>query len=332
MGINISKAIDLHLHLDGAISLKSARELARLQQISIPESDEELTMMMRVSPDCTNLNEFLEKFEFPCSLLQTEIGIETAMFNLCEELSDRDLAYAEVRFAPSKCCDKGLTQEQVVRAAVKGMKRSKMNCRLILCCMRGDNDTVNKETIQVAKQFIADGVVGVDLAGAEALYPTKWYEDLFKFARELDVPFTIHAGEAAGAESILAAIDMGARRIGHGTHSMENPEVIEKLANRQIPVEMCPTSNLQTHAIENIEDLPLRKFIEAGILVTINTDDPTIEGTTIYDEWQKVIETFNLTDAEIRQLRTNSIKASFLSDEEKKKLQKELENYIQTIN
>ena len=107
----VTKMIDLHLHLDGAISLSSARQLAKMQGISIPESDAELTKLMRVSPDCKDLNEFLEKFDFPCSLMQTKEGITTAVYNLCEELRSSNVIYAEIRFAPQKLCDKGLTQE-----------------------------------------------------------------------------------------------------------------------------------------------------------------------------------------------------------------------------
>lgn len=191
--------VDLHLHLDGALSLESVKELATIQEIEIPNSDEEILHRIRVSKDCQSLNEFLKKFTFPCSLLQTEIGIKTAMQNLLKELKEQGLMYAEIRFAPQKSTEKGLTQEQVVKAAIEGMKNAPIMCHLILCCMRGaDNEQENMETVKVASKYLGKGVCAVDLAGAEALFPTSGFSEPFAFAKKKNIPFTIHAGEADG--------------------------------------------------------------------------------------------------------------------------------------
>ncbi len=324
--VTVTKTIDLHLHLDGAISLTSARQLAQMQGITIPDTDEELKTLMQVSDDCKDLNEFLEKFAFPCSLIQTPEGLRTATYNLCEELRGQGLIYAEIRFAPSKSCDKGMTQEDAVKAAIEGMRQSSFRANLILCCMRGDDYATNAETIRLTKKYLGQGVCAADLAGAEALFPNADYADVFALARQEGVPYTLHSGEADGPASVWKAIEMGAQRIGHGTRSIEDPQLMDYLAKHQLPLAQCPTSNVQTCIAPSIDQLPIRKFLDAGIMFTINTDDPSIEGTTLQKEWEKVIQAFGLTKAEVRRLMLNSVTASFASPELKQELQAEMES------
>ena len=296
----------------------------------MPESDEELLRLMRVSEDCKDLNEFLEKFAFPCSLLQTEVGVQTAIYNLCEELKAQGLIYAEIRFAPQKSCDKGMTQEEAVLAAIKGMRRSSLRANIILCCMRGDmtpeNIELNRETMRLARKYLGDGVCGADLAGAEALFPTRNYRELFRYASSLDVPFEIHAGEADGAESVRCAADFGAARIGHGVRSTEDASLMEMLAHENIPLLLCPTSNINTCVFSSVGDMPIRKFLEYGIPITINTDDPSIEGTDLRTEWRKVISTFQLTRGEVCQMMLNAVNAAFCSDDMKREIIKEMDS------
>lgn len=326
MKASITKMIDLHLHLDGAISMESARQLAQMQGIDIPESDDDLRKLMRVSPTCKDLNEFLEKFAFPCSLIQTPNGLSTAVYNLCEELKQQGIIYAEIRFAPSKSCDRGMTQDEAVQAAIKGMEKSSLRAGLILCCMRGDSYEINAETIRVASKYLGKGVCAADLAGAEALFKTADHADVFRLARELNVPFEIHAGEADGPSSVYSAIEFGAARIGHGVRSIEDPALVSLLAEKKIPLMVCPTSNVQTCIASEISGLPIREFLNKGIVFTINTDDPSIEGTNLRTEWEKVIQNFNLSDAEIRQIMLNAVESAFCPEETRAQLRQEIES------
>jgi adenosine deaminase len=155
------------------------------------------------------------------------------MYNLCCELAAEGCIYAEVRFAPQLHLDKGLDQRKVVEAAIRGFERSGIDGGLILCCMRGDDNVfLNETTVEIAREYLGKGVVALDLAGNEAGFPTDNFRDLFARARELDIPFTIHAGEADCAESVRAAIEMGACRIGHGVRSIEDAELVSLLARR----------------------------------------------------------------------------------------------------
>ena len=215
--------VDLHLHLDGSLSVDSVKELMQIQGIKNCYSDSELLEKLQVSDGCRDLNEYLEKFDFPITLLQTKEALETASYNLLEELKAQGLIYAEIRFAPQFHTSKGLSQEQVVNAVIDGMRKSELNANLILCCMRGENNhDENIETVSVAKKFLKKGVAAIDLAGAEGIFPTSDYKDVFELASELGIPFTIHAGEAAGFTSVEAAVEYGAVRIGHGVRSVES--------------------------------------------------------------------------------------------------------------
>ena len=318
--------IDLHIHLDGSLSLASARALADMQGIALPEDDETLLRMLRVSDNCQSLNEYLEKFALPLTLLQTSEAIGEATFRLCRELAEQGLAYAEIRFAPQLHCERGLTQDAVVEAAIRGMKKSGFYASLILCCMRGgDNLQKNLLTVEVASRFLGKGVCAIDLAGAEALYSTDSFAEVFEYARSLSIPFTVHAGEADGPESVYAALSFGARRIGHGVRSVEDGALLKRLAESGVVLELCPTSNLNTRVFERIEDYPLRKLLDAGVRVTLNTDNTSVSNTTLAREYQLIADTFSLTEGEIRQLAISSLKAAFLDDAEKERLLRKLE-------
>lgn len=317
--------IDLHLHLDGSLSLDSVKKLAAMQDIDIPKDDEELRERLQVSEGCRDLNEYLEKFDFPCSLMQTTVGISEAVRNLEAELAAQGLIYAEIRFAPQLHTLQGLTQTQVVEAAVSGMGQSSLKSNLILCCMRGaDNHEANMETVYVAKEFLGKGVCAVDLAGAEALFPTENFADLFAKAREWKVPFTIHAGEADGPVSVCKALEFGAKRIGHGVRSLEDGELVKRLAAAGIPLELCPTSNLNTSMFDNYEAYPLRKLMEAGVKVTINTDNMTVSNTTVAEELQHMVKALYLTKEELRQLVYNAAEGSFTDEKTKQWMKEEI--------
>lgn len=319
---------DLHLHIDGAISVKSARKLAEIQKISIPESDAELEKLLRVTPGCRDLNDFLKKFDFPGSLMQTEKGISWAVYNLLEELHEQGVIYAELRLAPQKHTKCGLNQEQAVLAAIDGIRRSvNVHANLILCCMRDkDNRNENLETAELCEKYLGKGVAAIDLAGPEALYPTEDFSYVFSYAKVLGIPVTIHAGEAAGPGSVAAALECGADRIGHGIRSVENEEVMKALKKNGTVLELCPTSNLITHAVRSISEYPLRKFMSYGIRVTVNTDDPSVCGTDIRSEWRLLINEFDLTENEVKKLLTESADASFADETEKDRIRRMIRN------
>ena len=177
------------------------------------------------------------------------------------------------------------------------------------------------ETVEVARSFLGKGVCALDLAGAEALYPTSQYGELFSLAKGWGVPFTLHAGEAAGPESIWQALKLGASRIGHGVRAREDRQLLQELFRRRIPLELCPTSNLQTKAVLSLADFPLREYLEQGLLATLNTDNMTVSRTTLAGEYALL----EITPQERRQLLLNSVEAAFLPNEGKTALRRQIE-------
>lgn len=313
--------VDLHLHLDGSLSLDSVKALMRIQGITNCYSDDELLSKLQVSDGCRDLNEYLEKFDFPLTLLQTEEALEMAVYDLLEELKMQGLIYAEIRFAPQFHTDRGLSQEQVVAAVIKGMAKSELDANLILCCMRGaDNHAENVETVRVAEKFLKKGVAAIDLAGAEGIFPTKNFRDIFELASEKNIPFTIHAGEADDFTSVEAAISFGAVRIGHGVRSVENKKVLEELVDRGIALELCPTSNLNTNIYGDISEYPVRELMDAGVIVTINTDNMMVSATDIKRELNLIACAFGFNKDDIVRFERNAVECSFASPELKNKL------------
>ena len=318
---NMSNLVELHLHLDGALSINNCRKLAAIQNIDIPADDNVLSEMLMVSPDCHDLNEFLTKFDFSGRLLQTVEGIKNAVINLQEELLEQGIIYAEIRFAPQLHLNNGLSQDEVVASAIEGLNSSSLRSNLILCCMRNNNNhEENMETVRIAKKYLGKGVCAIDLAGAEGLYPTKDFEDIFNYANELGVPFTIHAGEADGPSSVYDAIRFGAKRIGHGVRSSEDKDLVKIIADKCITLEICPTSNICTSIYDKISDMPIKYFMDNGINITINTDDPTVCNTNLKDELILIADAFNLNYNDIIKLQLNAINASFANIDVKEEI------------
>ena len=324
----IDKYIDLHIHLDGAITLDIAKKLAKIQNITLPtNNDTELEKLLSVPDDCKSLDEFLKCFDFPSSLMQTKEGLSESVRLVADNIQSQGVIYAELRYAPQNHKLKGMTQEESIQAALDGLKKTSLKANLILCFMRGNgNEAENEETLELAKKYLTKdgGVVGLDLAGAEGLYPTSKYKDLFGKAKEYGIPFTIHAGEAAGADSVKDALDFGAVRIVHGERSGEDKDVINTLKNKGIALEMSPTSSRLTHAVEDMTKYPFMEYLHNGIKVTLGTDDMGIERTTIAKEFEYMEKNYGLTYEEKKTLLLNSVDAAFTTDEVKKDLRNKL--------
>lgn len=313
--------IELHLHLDGSIRVQTAWELAQEQHVLLGvDSMEELAQAMRVPEDCKTLAECLKRFDLPLLLLQKEDAMERVTFELVEDLATLGVTYAEIRFAPQLSTKAGLNQDEVVEAAIRGVKHGmeqypSIRCGLILCCMRGaDIENKNFETVETAKKYLGDVVCALDLAGAESLFHTELFDPIFLRAKEYGLPMTIHAGEADGPESIKNALEYGAKRIGHGISALEDPKLIQRLIDEKITLEMCVTSNYHTKVVPDISSHPIRKFFDLGVHVTVNSDNMTVSNTNINKEIGILKEYYQFTNAEIQTLQEYAKEASFLSN------------------
>lgn len=318
--------VELHCHLDGSLNVDFVDSMLRKQGIIIERK--ELEEKLKVRPDCTSLTEYLEKFALPLLCLQTKEGLEQAAYELVMDAAKDDVAYIEVRFAPMLSTDKGLTCKEVIESVVCGLKKGEeetgVYASAIVCAMRHHSLEQNMEMLQATRPFVGEGVCALDLAGDESAFPTSLFRELFAQAKEWEIPFTIHSGECGSVDNIREAIELGAKRLGHGIALEKSPELRRVCKEKGIGIEMCPTSNLQTKAVEDFNSYPLKQFLEEGLLVSVHTDNRTVSGTTMEQEEKLVKERLQISDVMWLQCTKNAIVTAFASDEIKERLMEEL--------
>ena len=303
--------VELHCHLDGSVRLSTLAELSN-------SSLEEVKELAVANDKCLDLNDYLTKFSLPISVMQDEYSLERIAYELAEDLKNENVIYAEIRFAPLQHTTK-LNMYQVVESVLRGVKRVDIKINLILCMMRNDSLNDNKKVVDLAKYFLDKGVCAVDLAGAEAIYKTSDFKELFDYAKENNIPFTIHAGEADGVDSIRSAISFGTKRIGHGIRIIEDPSLVEEVKEKGILLEVCPTSNIQTNVVDNIYSHPIRKLYSDGVKTTINTDNRTVSNTTLTKEYE-LLKEVGFNESDFIKMNINAIEKAFITEEEKQEL------------
>lgn len=318
--------VELHCHLDGSLNVDFVQRHLSSQGITINRA--ELEEKLKVKPDCTSLTEYLEKFDLPLQCLQTKEGLEQAAYELVIDAAKDDVAYIEVRFAPMLSTNKGLNCTEVIGSVVRGLKKGERESGTyafaIVCAMRHHSLEENMEMLKAAKTFVGQGVCALDLAGDESAFPTSLFRELFTQAREWRIPFTIHSGECGSVDNIREAIELGAKRLGHGIALEKSLELRQLCKEKGIGIEMCPTSNLQTKAVDDLKSYPLKQFLEEGLLVSVHTDNRTVSGTTMGQEEVLVKEQLQISDEMWIQCTKNAIQTAFASDEIKQKLMEKL--------
>lgn len=298
--------IDLHCHLDGSLT-KAMIEHHLGRSVSAD--------MLSVSQDCGSLKEYLEKFDLPIQCLQDARGLEEGAYTFVKELAEENVKYIEIRFAPMLSAHEKLNCREVIEAVRKGMDRAKEDFKvrygIIVCAMRNHSIEQNMEMLACAGKYLGNGVCALDLAGDESAFPTANFRELFWEAKRMNMPFTIHSGETGSIENVWEAFELGARRIGHGIALKKDRELMKAYAEAGIGVEMCPTSNFQTKAVRKWDEYPLRQFVDAGIKVSINTDNRTVSGTTMTKELMKIYEMYGQDEELIFTLLRNAAETAF---------------------
>lgn len=318
--------VELHCHLDGSLNVDFVQNQLAAQGIIMER--EELERKLKVRPDCTSLTEYLEKFDLPLLCLQTKEGLEQAAYELVRDAARDNVRYIEVRFAPMLSTNEGLSCKEVIESVVCGLKKGEQEygvyASAIVCAMRHHSLEQNVEMLRAARGFYGKGVCALDLAGDESAFPTSLFRDLFIQANEWGIPFTIHSGECGSVDNVREAIALGAKRLGHGIALEKSPELRRLCKEKGIGIEMCPTSNLQTKAVENLEYYPLKPFLEEGLLVSVHTDNRTVSGTTMAQEEALVKESLQISEEMWVQCTKNAIQTAFTSEEIKQKLMEEI--------
>ena len=320
--------IELHCHLDGSVRPETMYELLLASGEEVEAKNlEEFQKLARVEENCESLKEYLKKFSYPLKVMQKGENIERIAYELLEDLHMQNVKYVEIRFAPFLSMAGGLNFDEVVESVLRGMERAKKDFGIwsnaILICMRHESKENSMKVVEYGEKYLGRGVVAVDLAGNEHDFPPEIHREAFQLAYEKGFNITIHAGETGIVENITKSVNLlHASRIGHGIAAIKDSGVIEFLKEKHIFLEMCPTSNLQTKAVESLEEYPIKSFLESGLAVTVNTDNTTVSNTTLEKEYALLMDKFGFSIEDILKLINNSVEATFLSDEENDCLRK----------
>ncbi len=324
----------LHDHLDGGVRPATVVELAdRIGYRALPVDDTDgLARWFRDASDSGSLERYLETFVHTVAVMQTGEGLRRVAREAVEDLAADGVVYAEIRWAPEQHTDGGLTLEQVVDAVLAGFREGEqaaaaagrtIRVGALATAMR--HAARSREIAELAVRYRDDGVVGFDIAGAEAGFPPTRHLDAFEYLRRENAHFTIHAGEAFGLPSIWEAIQWcGTDRLGHGVRIVDDigedghlGRLAQYVRDKRIPLEMCPSSNVQTGAAKSIAEHPIGLLRQLYFRVTVNTDNRLMSGTTMTREMQLLVEAFDYGWADLQWFTVNAMKSAFLGFDER---------------
>lgn len=318
--------VELHLHLEGSIPYDALWQLVQ---------------KYGGDPEISSIESLIDKFQFvdfphfiDTWIWKNQFLREYEDFTFIAEavardLSEQNIRYVEAFYSPPDFTTRhGLTTQKLTEAIKAGLNKvPEIEVYLVADLVRDFGPESGAITLAEVHEVMDLGVIGIGIGGSEQNFPPEPYEQIYQQARELGFHTNAHAGEVAGSESVWGAVrSLKAERIGHGTHAEEDPALLDYLAEHQIPIEMCPISNVCTGSVKAIEEHPVRRYFEHGLTVTINTDDPKMFNNTLVDEFQILDETFGFSHAEIQTLILNGVQSSWQSEEKKAALVKEFQN------
>ncbi|MFQ6372859.1 adenosine deaminase [Shewanella sp. YIC-542] len=315
--------VDLHRHLDGNVRINTIWQLAQQHEITLPvTSVEALQSLVQIQGTESNLLAFLRKLDWMVEVLADLDAVQRVALENVADAAASGLDYVELRFSPYYMAKAHhLPLQGVVEAVMDGVRAGcrlyPVGVKLIGILSRSYGHEACQQELEALLAY-ADGLVAVDLAGDEQGFPGELFCSHFRQVRAAGLQVTVHAGEAAGAQSIWQAIEqLGASRIGHGVNAVSDARLLDYLATHRIGIESCPTSNLQTSTVASYQTHPLSTFLEYGVCVGLNTDDPGVSGIDIQHEYQVAQTQMGLTDTQLSQIQRNGVAMAFLSDSER---------------
>ena len=308
--------VELHVHLDGSISLDL---LSKWSCLPLDEVREKI-----ISQNDSSLKEYLAHFDFINEYLQTKKSLELASFMLGKELERENVVYAEIRFAPLLHTKNGLTINEVIDSVLLGLSNCKIKTNLILCMLRGYSKEENYMVIEAANRYLGKGVVAVDLAGDEGNIPFTKSEYFFSMCKFANIPTTIHAGEVLTRD--IKDVIKYTKRIGHGIKIADSIELMNLVKEHDLLLEVCPNSNIDTKNIDSYTNHPIKKLFNYGIKLCINTDNRTVSNISLTDEYINLVNILGFTYDDLVKMNLNAIDGAFISESEKDELRKLFQN------
>ena len=326
---------ELHVHLDGCLRPATMLELARAAGIRLPADTPEGLAQALYVKHARNLEEYLTKYEITLSVMQTAAALERIAYEFVVDAAADGVRYVEVRYSPL-LHRPALTLAQAIEAPLRGVKRAEVETGtkvgLIVCGIRTRPPVESLELARAAVDYRGAGVVAFDLAGAEHGHPARDHASAFAYAAQHGMACTCHAGEGDGPDSIHQALhECGARRIGHGTRLGEDPALLEYVIERKIPLEMCLTSNVHTHTVPSLAEHPFKRYLDRGVVVTLNTDGRLVDGITLTDEYFAAQSVLGLTKADLARVTLNACESAFLPDFEKVALVSRVQSELEAL-
>lgn len=307
---------ELHLHLEGAIEPATVCELAARRGIALNERE----VVERYHYD--DFLGFLQAFKWVIGFLNTPEDYQLAAYHMLERLAAQNVRYVEVYFSAGICLWRKLDVAPILEALEHARRQAGetwgIRARWIFDAVRQFGPEEAEKVARLAAKFQDRHVVGIGLGGDEAQGPPRLFRRIYETARAEGLHLCVHAGETTGPESIWEAIrELGAERIGHGTSAVVDPKLVAYLKERQIPIEVCVTSNYATGVVARGAEHPVRRMYEAGLLVVINSDDPAMFGTTLEGEFRRLVERHGFSEAEVRELAKNGFRAAFAEESQR---------------
>jgi len=329
---------DLHCHLDGSLRLDTVIDLARKQNVKLPTFDRDaLFRMLYAGEHVTSLDDYLRAFDITPSVLQEEEALERVAYELAVDAWHENVRYLEVRYCPLLHIRNGLSPAKVVEAVLRGLRTAKRELGIrygvILCAIRSVGPESSLKIAELCVAFKNRGVVGFDLAGSETGNPAKLHRAAFQLVIDNNINCTAHAGESFGPDSVHQAIHKcGAHRIGHGTRLVESGDLLNFVNDHRIPLEVCPSSNLQTRAAASWETHPVDFYVDYGLRVTINTDNRLMSDTTASKELHLCHTHYGWSLDTIKEIIIAGFKSAFMPYREKADLVAEISRELAAID
>jgi adenosine deaminase len=314
---------DIHCHLDGSLRPATVLDLAKRLKVKLPADNvKDLTPFVQVAPTCRSLKEFLDVFHILYPLVRDPISVERIAYELVEDCAKENIRHVEARFAPSLQAHHNFRTDEVIEATLKGLRKGYKDfgtsSSIIICLFRSHGPRENRWAFEsLKKYFKADArldepaVVGVDLAGDEARYPTIEYADFYEEAKYWGIWMTCHAGETEGTANLKAALDLSVHRIGHGTHLAEDKKLMAEVVERKVPLEIGISSNIRTKSVPESKTHPATDFYRNGVEITLNTDDRGILGIDLTHEYEEALR-LGFSFEELAKLSLRSVDHLFL--------------------
>lgn len=324
---------ELHCHLDGSLRPATLLQLSAAGGHALPVGTaRELGSWMRVH-DAANLEDYLARFEITLAVMQDAASIERIAHELVLDAALDGVRYLEVRYCPQLHTLAGLSYDDVMQSLLRGLARGEREtgtaARVIVCALRSLPWPHAMEMAEIAVAFKDRGVVAFDLAGGEHGNPAHAHAQAFDYARNSDLWVTVHAGEGDGPLSIREAVHRcSADRIGHGTRLFEDPALEQYVLDHRIPLEVCPTSNVQTRVVSTLREHPLDRYRRMGIVVTLNTDNRLMSGVSLTDEYVNCAAAFGYSIADLAEFSLGAFDSAFLPTAERAKLRAAAEREI----